>query len=251
MGRQPEFNESTYGAHVTSEITFWLKGQGLLDAVPFLPTIRDEASLGYDASFTASWGMIYLQFKLPEFMRRANAAEFSQIGSSYFRFSVKTKATKNYKIQHNTLCDLEEAQSRLNGIVCYMAPAFLSAEDLLKRIHSEKVVDGSIYASPCHLGRVREGSLHRYAYTGLDDVRPFSEPLPPRSGRFREAVANLSELAYLDAVPLEQYLSNCWDSLATMSGIQIGSEVPLVRRVLLSATALDLQPILVRQVGTG
>lgn len=246
MKRRPEFNESTYGTHVTAELTTWLKINSALDGVPLHPSIREEAELGYDASFPAVWGMIYIQYKMPEFMRGARAAERPYIGSSYFRFPVKTDATKNRKIQHNTLCDLEDAQARSNGLVCYMAPFFLSEREFLARILSDTVIDGSIYASPCQLGRVKPESRHSYTYTGLNDVRPFSEPLPMRSGDFRGAVSRLSDLDNRDSTPLNQYLSGCWDDLTTVSGTELGSQIPLIRRVVLLASALNLQPVLVR-----
>lgn len=201
--KSADFNEATYGLHLTFEIQRWLKDQDDLDGVARLPTLRDEADLGYDVSVPARWGLLYLQFKMPEFMYGARASEFGVFNEPYFRFPVKTDATTNGKIQHNVLLALEESGES----VFYAAPSFLTGEELSRFALNDGMYLNSVFPRPSDLGEVVAGSLHRFAWTDDRNVRAFSDPGPLFDGGFGEVQSKITgRLLESQPVVLEQFV---------------------------------------------
>ena len=259
--RHAEFNESTYATIVTAQLTSWLQQHGALRGVPITPTLKAEADLGYDVATPAKWGMIYLQYKLAEYMRGSNARERAWLRGNYFRFKVKTDMTKNGKVQHNTLCELEARELPRGGLVFYTAPIFLTVEDLFKHLSEGTVLEHSVFALPSQLGKVTAGDLHRYTYTKKSDVRPFSEPGPERSASFAEFQREVSvALEASETESLTKYLGDTVAALAQLSEVaspgaagvprgRLGTDGETSRVQQLSglAASLDLQPILLRQ----
>lgn len=242
-----EFNESTYAQNVTAEIVDWLRNERTLSGKPILPSLSDEADLGYDLSIPAKWGMLYIQYKLSEYMTRSHAREYRYIGADYYRFTVKTDRTLNGNIQHNALCALEKMARGSNGLVFYMAPCFITDADFDQFFREGTVLDNSVYARPLHLGMVKEGALHRYAYTGLHDVRPFSEPLPEGHGAVRELLGDLGgRVSEAPRTALGDYLEQQIELLEAIQNQPIGRELPLLTRLYSNSASLGLQPVLVR-----
>lgn len=195
--RQADFNESMYAMYLTFEIQRWLYEQGDLVGVAITPTLREEADLGYDAAIPRQWAILYLQFKVPQYLRRPHANEFHVFGEPYFRFAVKTDATNNGMVQHNVLCDLEAT----GADVFYASPCFLTNDELFQHAFNDGMYQNSVFPRPSQLGPVDEGSDHCYAYTSSLDVRSFSEPGPPKNASFelvRKAVSASVETAELE-----------------------------------------------------
>lgn len=246
--RFAEFNESTYAQLATGEVTRALLQHDDLVGIPITPTLRDESDLGYDMSVPAKWGMVYLQYKLSEYMRGGNAKEYAFLNRPYFRFTVKTGITSNYKIQHNTLCDLETLELRRGGLVYYMAPIFLTENELLSHFSNDTVVDHSIVASPLQLGPVAQNAVHRYTYTHQRNVRPFSEPGPERTGDFDQVLDAIRQSASgIDRVPLSIFLERTAVLLREVSGLDADSAMPAVQQIARISFALSLQPLVVQQ----
>ena len=245
--RFAEFNESTYGSLVTSEVARFLRQQGDLTGVPITPTLRDEADLGYDVSINARWGMIYLQYKIAEYLRGVDAREYWKLNHPYFRFAVKTDVTSNWKVQHNTLCELEKKEAPRGGLVFYTAPIFLTMNELFTHLSNEAVADQSVFTSPLHLGPVAPDTLHRYTYTSAADVVPFSEPGPERNGSLGLVASSIREiLPDTDPDSLSNYLSRTATLLREVSGLDSSQDSTAVEQVARITFALSLQPILVR-----
>lgn len=242
-----EFNESTYAQSVTAEIVDWLRNEKTLSGKPVLPSLSDEADLGYDLSIPARWGMLYIQYKLSEYMTRSHAREYRYICADYYRFTVKTDRTLNGNIQHNALCALEGMMRKTNGLVVYMAPCFITDADFDSFFLEGTVLDNSVYARPLHLGEVKEGSLHRYAYTGLHDVRPFSEPLPERNGSVRALLDGMEgRVSEGPRTMLGEYLEQQIELLEATQNQPIDRRLPLLTRLYSKSASLGLQPVLVR-----
>lgn len=185
---QADFNESTYAMYLTVEIQRWLHEQGDLDGVALLPSLRSEADLGYDVAIPRRWAMLYLQFKMPRFLRRSNASEYAVFGGPYFRFAVKTDATLNGLEQHNVLCDLETS----GADVFYASPCFLTSGELRQYAFSDGMYLNSVFPRPLQLGKVPRDSQHCFAYTSTSDIRAFSEPGQPTEASFASVRRKLS-----------------------------------------------------------
>lgn len=160
--------------YLIEELQRWLREQGDLDGVALLPTLRREADLGYDVGIRRKWSVLYLQFKIPQYLSRKNSAEYPFFEAPYFRFKVKSNATRNGNVQHNILCDLEAA----GEAVFYASPCFLSEAALNEYALSDGMYANSVFPRPMALGFVREGSSHVFAYVDSRNVRTFSEPGP-------------------------------------------------------------------------
>lgn len=189
---------------LTGELQRWFHEQDDLDGVALLPGLNEEARLGYDVSIPRRWGMLYLQFKMPKYLRRSNASEYAAFGEPYFRFPVKTDATLNGKVQHNVLCELEES----GAAVFYASPCFLKSSELKDFARNDGMYSNSVFPRPLDMGVVPVNSRHSFAYTGIHDVRACSEPGPKFSAsaellhRKLVAVVRGAEL-----MSLEQFLS--------------------------------------------
>lgn len=243
--KNADFNEATYGMQLTFELQSWLQDQKDLVGAAILPTLRDEAELGYDVKIPRQWGMLYLQFKMPEYMRGKNAAEHDTFGESYFRFDVKTDKTNNDKIQHNALCDLEDAGEN----VFYAAPRFLTVDEINEYALNAGMYANSVFPRPSLLGEVEENSSHRYGYTGVNDIRAFSEPSLPVEGSFDTMTESLRQnLIRRDEAPLERFVRS---SLETLSEHQDQTLEPnaddrtALEQLLVLSNRLALQPFIV------
>ena len=62
-------SEFSYGYGVTREVEQHLQQQGL-SATPFLPSLLQEAKVGFDVAFSRPGKPLLLQFKLGQAMRR-------------------------------------------------------------------------------------------------------------------------------------------------------------------------------------
>ncbi|NIH52283.1 hypothetical protein FHX76_000151 [Lysinibacter cavernae] len=186
--RQADFNESTYAMYLTVEIQRWLHAQGDLDGIALLPSLRQEADLGYDIAIPRRWAMLYLQFKMPRYLRRSNANEYAVFGKPYFRFAVKTDVTLNGLVQHNALYDLEVT----GADVFYASPCFLTSDELAQHVSNDGLYPNSVFPRPSQLGRVLPDSQHCYAYTSTGDIRAFSEPGPPMEASFESVQRTMS-----------------------------------------------------------
>ena len=86
-------SELSYGYGITREVENLLNDVGLR-TTPFLPSLLDEANLGFDVAFDRPSAALLLQFKLGESVRRfrrsKNATIIPPIDRPFWRFSVDT-----------------------------------------------------------------------------------------------------------------------------------------------------------------
>lgn len=175
------FSESSYALALSCELLGWSRTTQALAAYPVVPTLQQEADLGYDLSLAMNWAVLFLQFKVPQRLHGANAGQMSHFGRPYFRFPVKTNRTANNAIQHNTLLQLEQQRSA-DALVYYSAPIFAQGIELYDAVITKEVQQRSVFVPPSILPAVRANDRHVIAYTGQHDVTPFSEPGHPRDG---------------------------------------------------------------------
>ena len=89
----PEFSERQFESTFNSE--FVGKYKVLLSSPPFLPTLRQEKTLGYDARYNFKKGFraksLMLQFKVSHFVKNRsgnNARIYDCYSGQYFRFPI-------------------------------------------------------------------------------------------------------------------------------------------------------------------
>lgn len=243
--RHADFNESTFGTQLTAQIQNWLILQGDFKTAAIQPTLAEEADYGYDVKFPAKWGILYLQYKMPQFLRGNNASEYRYYNGSYFRFPVKTDRTQNGKIQHNVLCDLESRGQE----VFYAAPCFLTGDELTAYVLSDEMCENSVFPRPSQLGLVAEKSLHRYAYTGERDIRAFSQPGPEFTAGVETLATSLRQKIHdSESIPLARFLEDTLVDLIVSVGNLETPGRTILQRIALLSNSVGLQPILVREV---
>lgn len=240
--RKTEFNENAYGMHLTIELQQWFRDQNDLDGIALPPTLREESELGYDMTIPRRWGILYLQFKVPEYIRGRNGKQYKAFGSPYFRFKVKTDKTMNGKVQHNILCDLEDQGQD----VFYAAPAFLTSRELIYYAQYDGMYANSVFPSPSDLQHVAAGSQHCFAYTDSRDIRAFSEPGPMLSRGFEEMVGRVRQnIQDSEPVVLGEFLSDAVFRLQDVTKLAIEADLNFARWISLVSSSVGLLPMLV------
>jgi len=241
--KTPDFNEYMFGMYLTFEVLESLRADDDLDGIALSPSLQEEADLGYDMKIPRKSAMLYLQFKLPELMRKSNASEWGTFGDQYLRFTVKTDATTNGNIQHNVLCALEDSGEH----VFYAAPAFMTMNEITEYVNEKTVCDNSVFPRPSALGPVQPDSTHRFAYIDADNVHAFSEPKPAGDSNYDPLLNKLrSSVREAERIPVEEFLGRESSLLSVHIGHTPESD-NVVQRVIETSSAVGLQPILVTE----
>jgi hypothetical protein len=82
-------SEFSYGYGITREVERELQSQGF-SATPFLPSLLQEAKLGFDAGFKRVGAPLLLQFKLGQAMRRFVPAPRPKLSRPFWRYTIDT-----------------------------------------------------------------------------------------------------------------------------------------------------------------
>ncbi len=239
--------EYSYGMSMTWELVHRIGGVGSLRAAPLVPSLQQEAYLGFDVAVESDWVTLLLQYKVATRLKYSSARESRWMGVPYFRFYVKTDVTDNGQCQHNTLVRLQQRLAGSMEYVYYVAPLFDTTEEFNHHMLNGDLADSSVFVAPSKLGLVNPGDSHCFAYTCSADVTPFSEPAEPASAAFEGL---LGALADADAVPegrlLGDELRRSYEALTQGLNADLGEyEGPeSLRR---AAALLDLQVVVVQR----
>lgn len=237
-------SEYSFGLGLTVELVDRLGGMSRLIAAPLVPSLQQEADLGFDLALQARWLLLCLQFKIPTRLVRRTAAEASVFGVPYFRFHVKTDATRNGRCQHNTLCDLQQSLSSVGEHVLYASPLFDKPQELTLHARAGTLVDHSVFAAPMRLGHVTPGDKHCFAFRSQRDMRPFSEPGLPFDASF-STVLEMALSTASDRQAAGDFLHSCDAKLAEAASAPQALDEPVGTTTSMEALSLDLQPILI------
>ena len=199
---------------MTAEIVSRIGGIKELDAAVFVPSLQQEADLGFDAEIPAKWVTLYLQYKVARRLVSHRAKEACRMGVPHYRFDVKTDLTANNRCQHNVLCQLQEQWSGGMEFVYYVAPVFHSTEDLTRYLLAATLAENSVFVPPSQLGPVQPGSTHRFAYTTQADVTAFSTPGEPRNRSFPALLEGLQSGDPSERQTLRAHVSRSLDRLS-------------------------------------
>lgn len=162
------FTEFSYGYALTDNIIH--AGLPSTSAAPVFPSLIAEGSAGggYDVQIPAAPVPVFLQFKIPQVVRRKSAKMPAGFSKPYLRMHLRTKRPN----QHRLLLNLE-----VNGsLVAYATPDFWTTNDLDSHYVNQRVHLRSRYFLPSDIGRLR-GDGHYVAYCPrVSSAYVYSEP---------------------------------------------------------------------------
>lgn len=143
------FSEFTFGfAFLHEQANRYL---GSLICAPVLPSLREEAGVGYDARLPTRGIDFYYQFKISEYLKRRTAT-YIQDGTysgPYYRFWLDNS-------QHRTLFCLAQRKQ----YTFYVAPRISNKKDF-DRAYLEKTVTVNSVHIPVHdCGAIRDSKTH-------------------------------------------------------------------------------------------
>ncbi|RUO98963.1 hypothetical protein [Hyphomicrobium sp.] len=161
----PEFSEFSYGFALLNDIVGWSP----LAIAPILPSLIEEANVGYDVKLDWPGVPLYLQFKRADFMlrRTKKLRRKTKLNSPYYRFKVMDQSRSR---QHQLLCELD----RGNNTVFYAAPRFHQLAAINAAWSAKRVGRKSIFVQPSEIGELDE-QAH---YVAFDELTTYvlSEP---------------------------------------------------------------------------
>lgn len=137
-------SEFSYGYGVTREVEALLAATGIR-TVPFLPSLLQEAEIGFDVGFSGRGVPLLLQFKLGQSLTRFVRSDVTQpppvLDRPFYRFSLNTAEPDG---QYETLLRAE-----MDGAeVYYVAPRFVDWSDYLSAYELGQVLDRSVMVTP-------------------------------------------------------------------------------------------------------
>lgn len=161
---RPNISEFSYGYALTDELINWHGTP--ITAAPVFPSLYQEGQTGggYDVMMDRGGIPLFLQFKLSDCMKKANAQE-AQMGifaCPYYRMHLRPRHHSN---QHQMLLDLESGGNE----IYYVAPAFHEPEGLNDAYLNRRVKELSIWIKPSFIGPLPDDKTHHVAFqTGID-----------------------------------------------------------------------------------
>ena len=203
-----DFSEFSYGYAVTEAIAEFFRPT--LVAAPVLPSLIEEASLGYDLKMTVKGVPFFVQFKTCEERVRGNA-KAAREGLLPVPHYVYLLRTSGKSCQHEHLLKLEKEYP---GGVVYVAPAFVRADELDRCYLDRQIPDKSYCFAPLSIGPFHDRKPHHIAFRETGKWVKMSRPTPgEESTTFRSFLDRIREqqrtvsleplgthLSHLDAV---------------------------------------------------
>lgn len=189
-----EFSESSFAFCHNSNIVEALRNMNY-EVMPFFPTLRDEAYLGFDVCneiAVKGYNMIMMiQYKTIERVQSVK----NGYPDPHLKFGIRSLRTSR---QHNILIELRE--QRFEALYC--VPLFISNFDLFTLFNRNAVIDSSAYIDPSSnpIGRVSD-NLEHYIYLNTDGSNPakFSDKFEMKS------IKNISEyISHLETKKLDK-----------------------------------------------
>ncbi len=168
---KPNISETSYGYALTDEL---IHRQNIpINAAPIFPTLYQEgqAGGGYDLLLDRPGLPLFLQFKLSDYLSRANALEMHIFNNPYYRIYI-TK--RNHSNQHQMLYELE-LNNELNEVF-YTAPLFHEPEELNHAYLNGNVSNRSLWIKPSDIGLLVDDDQHYVVFDSPTNWYMCSEP---------------------------------------------------------------------------
>jgi hypothetical protein len=162
------FSEFSYGFALTDNIM--RIGLPCTPTAPVFPSLIAEGSSGggYDVQIPLHPVALFLQFKIPQVVRRRSLKMPTGFTKPYLRMHLRTKRPN----QHRLLLDLEAS----GKVVAYATPDFWRTAELDAYFTAQEVHLRTRYFAPSDIGAL-DDKAHQVAYcTGNPTAWLFSEP---------------------------------------------------------------------------
>lgn len=165
------FSEFSYGYALTENLVGGMKGG--ISAAPVFPSLRLEGKQGggYDVEIPTLGGVpLFLQFKVPEFLRtnRAAEAQARKLRAPFFRMHLYTRLPKrgtgrvDRMDQHSMLLELEKEKAP--NSIFYVAPCFSTVDELNDAYLSRAVDSRSRWIPPSTIGPITDDDSHSVSF---------------------------------------------------------------------------------------
>ena len=156
---KPNISEFSYGYALTDELINWHGTR--VTAAPVFPSLYKEgqAGGGYDVMLDRGGIPLFLQFKLADCMKKANAKEAQRgiFTCPYYKMHLRPRQHSN---QHQMLLDLESTGNE----VYYVAPAFHEPDGFNEAYLNHTVKDQSIWIKPSAIGPLTDDEEHHISF---------------------------------------------------------------------------------------
>jgi hypothetical protein len=150
------FTEFSFGYALTDNIIH--SGLPLTPTTPVFPSLIAEGSSGggYDVRIPLHPVAIFLQFKIPQVVRRRSSRTPTNFPIPYLRMHLRTSRTN----QHRQLLELE----MIGNLVAYATPDFWEVTDLDAHFTTQNVQLNTRYFAPSDIGGL-DDKPHYIAYS--------------------------------------------------------------------------------------
>lgn len=184
-------SEFTFGYAFLYEQT--LKNWGSLVAAPILPSLQQEADLGWDARLPIRGCTFYYQFKLSDRLERSNSRFIADETYEEPYYRIKLHA-RNFNRQHRVLW----RHTQSNQYTYYVSPEFAAIDDFNQAFLSNTITEHSrlIPLNQCNNYPAYDSEQHYITYqendSGFRQHSKTSRHEKSRSGKDLERIYNES-----------------------------------------------------------
>jgi hypothetical protein len=204
-----------------------------LRAAPILPSLQQEANLGWDANLPLEAADFYYQFKLSDYLTRSNAKYISDgtYPGPYYRISLHKRDSNQ---QHKRL--REHCSTKPDTY--YVAPEFTTAADFNESFLSKAITENSRLIKVADCDDIADSEQHYFTFiTGDSGWKQHSEPKRhehSRSGKDLEALYNESRAHWKELTP--KFAEDLFEQTVAIVERQLtkeGSRTPELTRTIL------------------
>lgn len=178
---KPDISEFSYGYALT-EALIWDTGLSVIGA-PLFPSLIQEGRPGggFDVALPFTGLLLYLQFKLSDYMRSRVVIEAKNglINTPFYRMHLRPK---RHSRQHAMLLELEDA----GQTVLYAAPKFHRKSELNDAYLNRTMIQQSLFIRPSTIGPLPDDLDHHVSFRDGYPVYLCSDPRKLREEENRE-----------------------------------------------------------------
>jgi hypothetical protein len=153
--RYPDFSEFTFGYAFTDNLLHSVLTE--IAGVPIFPSLVREGSVGYDVKIPHHSRPLFLQFKLPQLVRRHRKEWDHDLNPPYYRMHLMRRS---HSTQHAALFE----HAKQGNLVFYVAPEFEGRAELDELYQNGDVPRRSVYFDPKDIGELFDNAPHHVAY---------------------------------------------------------------------------------------
>jgi hypothetical protein len=170
---RPGISEFSFGYALTERLVV---AEGVTAAPTFPSLIQEgQAGGGWDLSLPTPGMVMFLQFKLSDYMKTARASErkSGDFAAPFYRMHLRPKKISD---QHDLLLELETTEPE----VYYAAPLFHTTAELNQHYLQDTIVANTRFIRPTDIGALPDDDAHHVAFDGQGGPLVMSSPVPRR-----------------------------------------------------------------------